>query len=460
MLGVFGAFVIGHSAKAAPTDAQAAQRGAYLAIAADCMACHTKPGGPDYGGGYAIQSPVGVIYSSNITPSKDAGIGNWTEAQFVRAVREGVSADGHYLYPAMPYDAYSGITDRDIHDLYVYFQTSVAPVNQPVTAKTKLRFPFNIRFLMVGWNTLFLGSERFAPKVNETPVISRGRYLVDNLAHCGTCHTPRNIFMTTKTSRYLQGAPVGGWIAPDISNTSQTGIGTWGDDEIIAYLRDGRARDRGVAAGPMGEAVEHSFRFLHDDDLRAIVAYLRSHDDGPHVSGPDEMREESNTRSYGFSHPEILSTLKKSRDYRLSEPKIVGNTSDFTGVKNGALLYEAACASCHQLNGKGLVDDYYPSLVNNSTVSSTLPNNLLMTILSGVHREGNDGTASMPAFRHELTDEQIVLLAQYVSTTFGNGKMKVGKQDVTAARALDVPAFAAHALPVQSKPLNTGSEVR
>jgi mono/diheme cytochrome c family protein len=207
----------GSPAAAVPAGEQALiDQGRYLATAGDCMACHTVKDGPAYAGGYSVQSPLGAIYATNITPSKTAGIGNYTEAQFARAVRDGVRADGAHLYPAMPYTAYAKLTDQDVHALYLYFMKGVAPVDHQV-AKTELPFPFNIRMSMAAWNLMFLNTERFQPDTTKSEQINRGAYLVNGLAHCSTCHTPRNALMAEQGSRFLGGAALGAWYAPNIS---------------------------------------------------------------------------------------------------------------------------------------------------------------------------------------------------------------------------------------------------
>lgn len=454
-----GMFAAAPGAAHASEDALMA-RGAYLARAADCVACHTRPGGPVFGGGYGIQSPMGVIYSSNITPSIRYGIGRWSEAGFARAVREGLSSDGRHLYPAMPYDSYSGLTDRDIHALYVYMRQGVAAVEQPVGAETRLRFPYNFRGLMGVWNWLFLDRTRFAPRPAETERAARGRYLVETVAHCGTCHTPRNFMMAAKRGKALSGARVGGWFAPDIAAGRNGPLASWRDEEIDAYLRNGHVRDRAVAAGPMGEAVEHSLRYLTDDDLAAITHYLRRIDRSGSGAIPVEPRRKtiSGEREYGFSSAGSEAVLAMARRERAANPGPYADRRDYRSVAGGAALYRAACASCHQLDGSGTQDDYYPALRESTILRGGKPDNLVMTILAGVHRNGADGLAAMPAFRQDLSDAQIVAIVRFLSRTFGGREMAVDSAQIAALRRLDTADFAAQALPSGSRALNTRPE--
>lgn len=265
-LGIFSCSVF-----ASQNDQQVIARGKYLATAADCAACHRGSSQQDapYVGGYAIASPMGDIIASNITPAKGTGIGDYSEQEFRRALTQGIRRDGQPLYPAMPYTAYRGLSDDDLHALYRYFMAGVAPVDRAVP-ETQLTFPFSWRYAIHGWNWLFL---------KKTPVDAderkaRGRYLVDVLGHCSACHSPRNGMMAERGDRYLAGGEAGGWIAPNITSDPVSGIGGWSQKELVQYLRTGR-NDKAQAAGGMAEAVEHSLRFLSDDNLGAIADWLK-----------------------------------------------------------------------------------------------------------------------------------------------------------------------------------------
>ncbi len=249
-------------AENATDSASLIAKGKYLAIAADCGACHTAPDhGAEMSGGYIISSPLGNIVSSNITPSKTAGIGDYTEQDFARAVREGINKQGQHLYPAMPYTSYAKITDSDIHALYAYFMHGVK-ADDNVPAPTNLPFPFNIRSSMFFWNMLFADAKPFTPAADKSAEINRGDYLVNALAHCDTCHTPRNALMGQNNDQALSGGSLGSWYAPNITPDKQAGIGNWSDAEIAQYLKTGHVAGKAQAAGPMAEAVEHSLQYL------------------------------------------------------------------------------------------------------------------------------------------------------------------------------------------------------
>lgn len=411
------------NAQAADNDQQAlVARGKYLAIAGDCQACHRTAEDADklpLSGGYVIDSPMGAIVSSNITPSKQYGIGNYSEAQFASAVRDGVRADGANLYPAMPYTAYRGLSDADIHAMYMYFMHAVQPVEQ-ASEPTQLAFPFNMRWLMKGWNLLFLQGAPADSQPAAQDKLARGKYLVDTLGHCGSCHTPRNVLMAESGSQYLGGGAVGGWYAPNITSDPVSGVGNWSEDQLVQYLRTGHVDGKGQAAGGMAEAVEHSFRHLQDDDLHAMAAYLKT---VPAIREANQTQQRSSLQGKGAP----LASLEPLPD------RNAGAMSDGKSV-DGAQLYAGACASCHQPDGKGTRDQFYPSLSFNSAVGDSRPDNLVMAIVQGVHRQTNDYTVSMPAFGAELNNEQIAAVSNYVLEHFGNSAVSVSAQQVQQLR--------------------------
>jgi mono/diheme cytochrome c family protein len=393
-------------------------------------------GGKPYAGGYPIVSPLGTIYSTNITPSKTAGIGNWTEAQFARAVRGGVSAHGQHLYPAMPYAEYSGMTDADVHALYSYIMKDVAPVDDPRQKTTALAFPYNIRLLMAGWNLLFVSNQRYTPAKGVTPEQARGKYLVDTLGHCGSCHTPRNLIMASDQKQYLAGGDVGGWHAPNITSDPVSGIGGWSEDDLVAFFRTGHVDGKAQAAGGMAEAVQNSLRHLSDADLHAMAAYLKT---VPAKREPGETQPRysfgmPSAAGYSFDDPRSRATSAAADAARKADPAIDTQRSNAQSTINGAVLYQSACASCHQLDGSGTADHYYPSLFHNSVVGATTPNNLVMAILQGVSRVGADGPTHMPTFRDDMTDDQVASVANFVAKTFGNPKLTVTAADVATIR--------------------------
>ncbi|MBO9197644.1 cytochrome c [Rhizobium sp. 16-449-1b] len=413
---------------AMPTFAQDAdlkaliERGHAVSIASDCMACHrtAAPDGKPFAGGYTIASPMGPIVAPNITPSKEFGIGNWTEAQFTDAVRNGVAPRGH-LYPAMPYTAYRGMTDEDIHALYTYLTHDVAPVDEAPSAKTTLPFPFNQRIAMAGWNLLFNRATPFDSAAVAPGAAERGKYLVDALAHCGACHTPRNTFMAEDAGQYLGGGDVGGWHAPNITSDPISGIGGWNTQEIVAYLKHGNAVGKSQAAGPMAEAVEHSFRHMSDEDLTAMAVYLKT---------VPPIRAAGQTVP-AFAHKDAKPDDIAKLDYAIDRsPAAMQNGSSVDGQE----LYVSACATCHQLNGSGTEDQFYPSLTSNRATGGLTASNLVMAIVEGIHRPTNDVTVAMPAFKNQLTNAQIAAVSNYVLARFGNDTLKVSEQDVVTLR--------------------------
>ncbi|MCW6026798.1 cytochrome c [Stenotrophomonas sp. SRS1] len=399
---------VSHTARADDT----VERGRYLSVAADCVACHTSPKqGRPYAGGYAIASPLGEIWASNITPSKSHGIGNYTEADFAKAVREGVRKDGAHLYPAMPYTSYAKLTDEDIHALYVYFMQAVAPVDEEART-TELPFPFSVRSSMAVWNLLFLDKTPFKPDTAQSAQWNRGAYLVEGLAHCSSCHSPRGLMMQEVGGKAFAGGSLGDWYAPNITSHPISGIGGWTDDELAEYLKTGRVEGKGQAGGGMAEAVTNSLSKLRDDDISAIVTYLRT---VPAVADKDATRA-------AFAWGDAATAP--------GEPAIRGTDAP---IASGAVLYSGLCASCHGSRGEGSNDGYYPSLVHNSTVGMVRPQNLVATIIGGIDREVDGKHVVMPHFSEgsyvqALSDADIAAVASYVRTTFGPG------DQVTAAQ--------------------------
>ena len=407
------------SAWAAEDNAALIKQGQYVARAAGCGACHrtVEKDGPELAGGYAVESPMGKIIASNITPSKTHGIGNYTEQQLADSLRKGINAKGQYLYPAMPYTSYQGMSDADVHALYVYLQQGVKAVDNAV-APTALAFPFNIRALMFGWNQLFLDRHGFAPVHAGDAQLSRGQYLVDTLAHCGACHTPRNTLMAEDSNRYLSGATLGGWVAPNITSDNASGLGRWSADELAAFLKNGHVTHKAQAAGGMAEAVENSLRYLSNDDVQAMAAYLKT---APAIT----------TAAHGLSaarkvEPMDMTTLETGQ----GDQAALADTRE----TDGARLYNAACASCHGRDGQGTDDAFYPSLSQNSALTASQPNNLVMTLIEGISRKGADLEVNMPALGADLDDQQIAAVANYSLQRFGNPALSVTEHDVAKLR--------------------------
>lgn len=400
-----------------------ANRGAYIARTADCMACHRE----DYNGGVAIETPIGNIYSTNITSSQRYGIGNYTETDFKKALQKG-RAPTHQLYPAMPYPSYHGMADADISALFAYFQT-VPPIDIPPEKTTKLPFPLNIRTLMLAWNVINVPSTD--NRLGLTQTQQRGEYLVNNLEHCGTCHTPRNLTQGLDKDKYLSGAPLGKWYAPNITPDNDTGIGRWSQLDIVTYLRTGMLDKRAYAGGPMAEAVAHSTRYLTDEDLSAMAAYLKV---VPAIKTDDYLIPVNIARLPNPVSNSITYDLLEQKDY-LAQAKATTNNADANNnaTNSPKSLYLAACGSCHGVDGYAQPDARYASIVGLSSIRRVKPDTLINVIAYGA--KGALNTApEMPGFAKELTHAQIASITNYVRVNFGG----LPSSDVTAKDVKEV----------------------
>ncbi|MHC1479334.1 c-type cytochrome [Frateuria aurantia] len=407
------------------TDPGLIAQGQAVATAADCAACHTAQPGHPFAGGLALHSPMGVIYASNITPSSTAGIGGYSEQQFADALRRGVNAQGEHLYPAMPYTAYAGLSDQDIHAMYAYFMHGVKPDDQP-SPQTHLAFPFNIRASMIGWNLLYLhgGHPQATPAADGS--VARGKYLADTLAHCSTCHTPRNTMMAEDSSHYLGGGVVDGWIAPNITSDPVSGIGGWSTQELVDYLKTGHVPGKGQAGGSMAEAISKSFSHLPDSDLQAIAAYLKT---VPAIRNPGDTQP-----AFAYAGDGKLPALTE-REPVLPHGKNGADARRLPDTDDAAQLYTSACASCHQPAGEGTQGQYFPSLSHNRAVGLSSPDNLIQVILQGLDRKGADLAVLMPAFGKDLSDSQVATIVNYVETHFGNPQVQTTAAHVAQLRS-------------------------
>ena len=401
------------AAPAFAADNAEVERGRYLATAGDCVACHTAPGGKSMAGGLALASPLGSIYSTNITPSKTHGIGNYTLQQFTNALRHGKRADGANLYPAMPYTAYAKTTDEDIAAMYAYFMQGVQAVDDAPAKQTDLPFPFNIRASLSVWNAMFHDATPYKADASQPPEWNRGAYLAQGLAHCTTCHTPRTALMAEDAKRSLGGADLGGWYAPNITSHASSGIGSWTEDELVAYMSGKPVPGKGPAAGPMAEAVDHSLKHLSAEDLKAIAVYVKS------LPAVDDGSLKQSAASFG-----------KQTD-ALDSVRGVDLPKDYNAM-TGAQIYDGYCAACHQAQGQGTEGGGLPSLFNNTSLGHANSNNLVQVLLHGIERHGADSV--MPGFAHELTDKQITSLGNYLLTSYGNPSAKVTEQQVAQLR--------------------------
>lgn len=409
-------------------DSEEIARGKYIATASDCEACHTQPGGKPLAGGLPLASPLGVIYSTNITPSKQHGIGNYSLQQFSGALRRGIRGDGAHLYPAMPYASYARLTDDDIKALYAYFMQQVQPVDEPAANQTSLPFPYNMRLSMAFWNALFLDSKPFAPDPSQSAEWNRGKYLVDGAAHCGECHTPRGLLMQQEPSQEFGGAVIGSWYAPNITPSAISGIGAMSADELFRYLKFGKVAGKAQAGGEMALAVQLSFSKLSDEDLHAMVSYLRS---VPPLTEPHAKSK--------FAQGQPFTTVASFRG--------LGGLSYDRSLPGGAAqLFAANCATCHGISAQGSRDTYFPSLFHNSALAAGGGRNVIAAILFGISRSTTDGLAFMPGFGGKTTDiadfsdEQVAQLANFLLQHYGDTSYSVTPKLVKRVRDGQTPA--------------------
>jgi mono/diheme cytochrome c family protein len=393
-------------------SAELVKRGEYLARAGDCIACHTSDKSRPFAGGVATGTPFGTIYTPNITPDPDTGIGQWSDADFLRAMHEGIGKTGERLYPAFPYPSYTKITDRDVLAIRAYLNT-VAPIHSTPPAN-ELSFPFNQRWLMFFWNLFNFDEGRFVPDPKQSAEWNRGAYLVDGLAHCGECHTPRNFMQGLQSHERFSGAVQAGWYAFNITPDKVSGIGNWSVADVVAFLATGVAPGRANAAGPMAQVVEDSTQYLADEDLRSIAVYLRAL---PPVRGGERQPRDAH------GAPAVNVTALRG--------------TVINGV-NGAQLFIANCAACHRWTGEGIgasAPGAYPSLIHNSVAGASDPDNLVMVILHGVSRQTQQAEMlMMPSFGNQLTDDQIAALTNYVTAQFGNPHSSVTAVQVAQLR--------------------------
>ncbi len=384
--------------------ADVVKRGEYLARAADCVVCHSTPEGKPYAGGLAIRLPFGTLYSTNITPDKATGIGDYSDQDFLNAVQHGIRRDGARLYPAMPFPSYTYITDADALAIKAYL-FSLPAVQSPNKANT-LTFPFDQRWAMAIWAAFFNENQRFEPNTAKSAEWNRGAYVAEALAHCSECHTPRNLAFALDNRRKFAGALTAGWRAFNISSDKGAGIGAWSEDELAAYLSTGHALDRGTASGPMGEAVDESFSQMAPSDIRALVAYVRS---VPAVASSD-----------------MPATIAPPAP---ASPKDGGAKADVAGRR----VFEGACVSCHDWTGVSAITPY-ATIAGARAVNDPSATNVAQIIIWGSVRQTPQGILSMPAFGSIYSDVEIAAVANYVTARFGSEPSKITATDVASLR--------------------------
>jgi mono/diheme cytochrome c family protein len=367
------------------------QRGRYLADAADCMPCHTIPGGTPWAGGRPIETPFGTLVSANITPDRDTGIGAWTDDEFVDALQKGIGRGGEHLYPAMPYTYYTKMTRADALAIRAYLNT-LDPVRNKVLAN-QLPFPFDVRAGMLAWNALNFKEGEFKPDPNKSAEWNRGAYVVDALGHCGGCHTNKNPMGGDETSKALQGNALQNWFAPNLTNDQRTGMGRWNPDDIVEFLATGH-NAYAAASGPMAEVVQYSTSRMTKEDLHAIAVYLK------------DLPGQGN------------------------------NPAPVANVAAGRDLYADNCSACHFGNGEGM-KQMFPSLPKAPSVVQDDPTTLIRVVLEGVRSVGTEGAPTapgMPAFGWKLNDAQVAAVLTYVRNAWGNAAPAVGDADVAKLR--------------------------
>jgi mono/diheme cytochrome c family protein len=385
--------------------------GAYLAREADCIACHSVPNGKPFAGGLKMGTPFGNIFSTNITPDKATGIGNYSLSDFDRAVRKGVAKDGHYLYPAMPYPSYAKISDSDLAALYSYFIHDVSPVQQK-NKPSEIKWPLNARWPLAVWNAVFVDTKPYVPNAAHDAAWNRGAYLVEGLGHCGACHTPRGVAfeesaLDANDSQFLSGGVLDGWTASNLRGDSAAGLGRWSEADIVAFLRDG-GNGHASVFGPMIDVYNNSTQFFGDGDLHAMATYLKS----------------------------LPPIVKNDQAYVYNDATAKALMLGDSNVP-GADVYRAQCASCHGVDGKG-VSDFFPSLTGNPNVLAENPSSIVNLILNGaqrVVRHGMPDSYRMAPYRLQLNDREIADVATFLRHSWGNKAIAVSVDDVAKLRA-------------------------
>jgi len=377
-------------------DSKRLARGRQLAAIGNCAGCHSAPDGKPYAGSVAIATPFGIIYSTNITPDADTGIGAWSEQAFRRALREGVSRDGHLLYPAFPYDHYTRLSEEDIGMLYAFLMTR-EPVREAAHGN-RLRFPLGFRPLVAGWNLLYLDKGPYRPVAGQSAEWNRGAYLTEGLGHCSACHTPRNALGAERKRAYLGGGQAEGWYAPAL-NADSPSPQPWTVDELSAYLRTGISARHAIAAGPMQDVV-HTLSHAEENDVRAIAAYIKS------VQGEPAGQRQRAAASLQRASLGSLAAVRPS-----GQAPVAGEEQRLLYL--GESVYAGACAGCHDA-GRGIGSSAALRLPLAVAVYDPDPRSLIRIIREGIMPAPGETGRWMPGFAGALTDEQITALLVYL----------------------------------------------
>ncbi|MCP1513789.1 cytochrome c [Pseudomonas rhodesiae] len=402
------------SISAAETDL--IKQGEYLARAGDCVACHTAKGGKPFAGGLPMETPIGVIYSTNITPDK-TGLGDYSFEDFDKAVRQGVAKSGSTLYPAMPYPSYARVSESDMQALYAYFMKGVEPVAQE-NKDSDIPWPLSMRWPLTAWRWMFAPAvEDYQAKAGTDPVISRGAYLVEGLGHCGACHTPRALTMQEKAlnaqdgSAFLSGsAPLEDWIAKSLRGDHKDGLGSWSEEQLVQFLKTGRS-DRSAVFGGMSDVVVHSMQYLSQDDLTAIARYLKSL---PAMDPKDQPHQYDK---------QVAQALWKGDD-----------------SQRGASVYIDNCAACHRTDGHGYTR-VFPALAGNAVLQTADATSLINIVLNGGTLPATHtapSTFTMPAFAWRLSDQEVADVVSFIRGSWGNQGAPVKASEVADLRKNDM----------------------
>jgi len=379
-------------------------RGEYLARAGDCIACHTAPDGRIFAGGRAMPTPFGTLFTSNITPDGETGIGKWTADDFYKTMHSGRFPDGGLIYPAMPFASYTKVTRADSDAIFAYLKT-IPPVNQK-NRPHDLRFPYDNRQLIHGWRTLYFTEGEFKPDPTKSAEWNRGAYLVEGLGHCSMCHSPINALGGTAQSEAFKGGliPMQNWYAPSLTSNREAGLGDWSIEDITDLLRTGVSM-RGVVYGPMAEVVHNSLQYLSDEDIRAMAIYLKS------IAEP--------------SPPPTPSSALPTTETRL----LIGL---------GKTVYDARCAKCHGAQGEGK-PPHWPPLANNQSIEMESAVNPIRMVLNGGYPPGTKGNPmpyGMPPFATLLSDDEVAAVVSYIRTAWGNRGAPVSAHQANELRAV------------------------
>ena len=395
------------------SNAALVAHGEYLARAGDCIACHTTQGGKPFAGGLKFDTPIGAIYSTNITPDANTGIGKWSYDDFAKAVRQGVRPNGETLYPAMPYPSYARLSDDDMKALYAYFTQGVRPV-QAQNRAVDIPWPLSMRWPLGAWRMLF------APKVQafdgshyNDAIVARGAYLVQGLGHCGACHTPRARTMQELALTDLEGddflaggGPIDGWVPSSLRGNARTGLGGWNEDDIVQFLKSGRNLHT-AAFGGMTDVVQHSMQHMNDADLLAIARYLKT----------------------------LPSSDPKETAYAY-DPAAAHKLQNGDASARGAAVYRDNCMACHRSDGRGYTR-VFPALGGNPVVQGKDPTSLIHVLLAGSALEGTKSAPSsftMPPFGWRLSDQEVADVSTFVRASWGNAGAPVSAEDVAKVR--------------------------